>query len=591
MDGFVPGKIANNSTSALKSVAAQDGWSLESGETTNMGGPINSAAATFSLGDNAQKKQFRSILSFNTKFLPDFATITKVTLKVKKHSIVGGGNPVNAFQGFKIDIKKGFFGSAASLQASDFQVGANKSYGPFNPALSGGWYTFDLTLAKSYINTLATGGGVTQIRLRFKLDDNNNSTANILKLYSGNAPVASRPLLIVEYTAAEPVSPAFFPVGPGGSDVIPHQIVRTNNDFLYIFVNQQSSAVLRVYRTKSAGYPESATDFAAPIQFTESSNPISVDAVYNGGNIIHVLINTKNGQIKDYPFDVSTNTFKPSITLATNGGTVGSGLYIGTSGISGMIDLNGILHVAYWTNGNHILHRSYAYNSSSNALNPQDDFFQVDTAGGANHPALAVSPADNSLTIAWVSQADNPTKIRARTRASNGTWGNVQSASTAPVWTSSDNGINIDQGPSLLIDSNGTGHLAYIQSFDPTAGDYGRIHYVTKSGSNWVDQALNVFSHDPAVAINGSGQIYIIGHGHPKNVSCLSMDDICTVKKNSNGTWANPLLFASPPVGSFDSSPSVKWSVVGFNRPETFEFIFFRTPYDSPTVYYARFQN
>jgi hypothetical protein len=40
---------------------------------------------------------------------------------------------------------------------------------------------------------------VTQIRLRFKLDDNNNAVANFLKLYSGNAPAASRPQLIIEY--------------------------------------------------------------------------------------------------------------------------------------------------------------------------------------------------------------------------------------------------------------------------------------------------------------------------------------------------------------------------------------------------------
>jgi hypothetical protein len=37
------------------------------------------------------------------------------------------------------------------------------------------------------------------MRLRFKLDDNNNTIANYLSLYSGNASATSRPLLIVEY--------------------------------------------------------------------------------------------------------------------------------------------------------------------------------------------------------------------------------------------------------------------------------------------------------------------------------------------------------------------------------------------------------
>src|SRR5262249_12858391 len=83
----------------------------------------------------------------------------------------------------------------------------------------------------------------------------------------------------------------YFPIGTGGSDVIPHQIVRTNTDHLYIFANQQSSNILRVYRTVSTGLPGNSGDFAAPIQITETSNLISVDAVYDGGNFIHVLIN------------------------------------------------------------------------------------------------------------------------------------------------------------------------------------------------------------------------------------------------------------------------------------------------------------
>jgi hypothetical protein len=85
------------------------------------------------------------------------------------------------------------------LQPNDFQAGANKSYGPFKPPLSKGWYSLNLTLANSSINRLNSNGGVTQIRLRFKLDDNNNKVANTLKLFSGNAPGASRPQLIIEY--------------------------------------------------------------------------------------------------------------------------------------------------------------------------------------------------------------------------------------------------------------------------------------------------------------------------------------------------------------------------------------------------------
>ena len=387
------------------------------------------------------------------------------------------------------------------------------------------------------------------------------------------------------------VSTAYFQVGIGNVDVIPHQIVRANNDYLYVFSYVPSSGVLRMYRTAAPGLPVNGSAFAAPIQITETSFPIGIDAVYDGSRYIHVLMNLLNGSIKDYPFDTTANSFNSPILLASNGGTVTSGGYGSSSGAAGMQDKSGNLHVVYWTNGNHIQHRAYSYNGSTNVLTPLTAFTQVDTAGGANHPSLAVSPLDNSLTVAWVSQADNPTMIRTRTRTSGGTWGGVQSASTAPVWTSTDNGINIDQGPSLIIGSEGVKHLTYIQSFDPTAGDYGRIHYVQDAGAGWVDQALSAFTHDPALAINSAGELFIIGHGHPRSPSCLSMDDMCIIQRNANGTWGNPQLFAShPPTSTFDTSPSVRWSAVGFNRPDVIEFLFSSTPYISPTLYYGRIQ-
>jgi hypothetical protein len=197
-DVFVRDKEALSANIFVKSTASQDGWILESGENTNLGGTFNATAQTINLGDDNLKRQYRALLSFNTSGLPDDAVITKVTLKVKKQGITGGGNPVTTFQGFMVDIKNGTFGASA-LQIGDFQAAASKSYGPFKPALSGGWYSIDLTAGKGYINKLSTASGLTQIRLRFKLDDNDNAIANYLSLFSGNAPAASRPQLIIEY--------------------------------------------------------------------------------------------------------------------------------------------------------------------------------------------------------------------------------------------------------------------------------------------------------------------------------------------------------------------------------------------------------
>lgn len=180
-------------TNVYASVGAQDGWILESSEASNVGGTLNVAAANFRVGDDATNKQYRGVLSFNTgSTLPDNAIVTGAALKVKKS---GGADLVASFQGFMADIKFGSFNTSA-LQGADFQTSASKSYGPFTPPLISGRYSIPLTNAKAYINKL----GLTQIRLRFKLDDNNDAIANYVNFFSGDAIVAAdRPQLTVQY--------------------------------------------------------------------------------------------------------------------------------------------------------------------------------------------------------------------------------------------------------------------------------------------------------------------------------------------------------------------------------------------------------
>jgi hypothetical protein len=188
-------KFLSISQVQLDANGTNDGWIGESSENSGMGGTMNSVATTFNLGDDAANKQYRAILSFNTSTLPDDAIVSKVVLKVKKNGVTGGGNPVNIFQGFMVDIKKGVFGTAV-LELSDFNASASKTIGPLNPTLSiSGWYSINLTGGKAYFNKT----GNTQLRLRFSLDDNNNNVANFLRLYSGNATVTDCPQLVIQY--------------------------------------------------------------------------------------------------------------------------------------------------------------------------------------------------------------------------------------------------------------------------------------------------------------------------------------------------------------------------------------------------------
>jgi basic membrane protein A and related proteins len=186
-------------TTTFRSTGTVDGYVLESTQTSEVGGSCSSTMTFLLLGDSAAKQQYRTILSFSTgALLPDNAVITKVTLKVMKQSILGGGNPITMFQGFMVDVKKGYFGTAF-LNIADFETAANKTLGPFLTPASGGWYSFNLITARNYINKLATLSGLTQIRLRFKLGDNGDAVSNNLKLYSGDSGIATRPQLIIEY--------------------------------------------------------------------------------------------------------------------------------------------------------------------------------------------------------------------------------------------------------------------------------------------------------------------------------------------------------------------------------------------------------
>jgi hypothetical protein len=156
---------------------------------------MNAAQTTFNVGDAAGDKQFRSLLSFNTASLPDNAVITAVTFKVMQQS-VAGTNPFTTHGNLMMDIRKGPFAGNAALQLADFQATANKSGMVIPNTPAAGWYVRNLP---ANTLTLINKVGVTQFRLRFALDDNDDLAADLIRFFSGNAPVANRPKLIIRY--------------------------------------------------------------------------------------------------------------------------------------------------------------------------------------------------------------------------------------------------------------------------------------------------------------------------------------------------------------------------------------------------------
>jgi hypothetical protein len=182
----------------FRGIGVNDGWILESTSTSSRGGLVNTADAVLRIGDNELDREYRSILSFNTINLPDNAIITKVTLKIKRQTIVGT-DPFSAMGKLLVDIRTPHFGASAALVKPDFQATASMNdIGDFPKTLISGWYRKIWTSDTFF--SLINLKGRTQFRLQFANGDNDNLSTDYIAIYSGNyATVTDRPMLIIEY--------------------------------------------------------------------------------------------------------------------------------------------------------------------------------------------------------------------------------------------------------------------------------------------------------------------------------------------------------------------------------------------------------
>ena len=183
-------------TANYRSVAANDGWVRESTEASEAGGTIG-ATGTCRAGDDAADRQYRSILDFNTRSLPDDAVILSVVLEVKKTSLVG--DSWSATHGaLLVDIRRGGFNKAVALEIMDFQAAANlNAVASFVSVPGGNWFRASLSAdALAKINLT----GHTQFRVRYAIGDDDDGAADYFAFACGDALTPrSRPVLRVTY--------------------------------------------------------------------------------------------------------------------------------------------------------------------------------------------------------------------------------------------------------------------------------------------------------------------------------------------------------------------------------------------------------
>ncbi len=188
-------------TVTITSTGPQDGWILEKAQGSGTGGTVGPAtASTFQLGDSPANQQYRAILSFPTYTLPKGAVIKSAVLKIKPSGALTGINPFTIFGNLYADIRKGFFGTAATLELADFNAAPTlPKAATFGKTPVNGWYTAPIS-GIGNINQTMNGNGLTQFRLYFNIPTNSNLKADWMPFWSGDyATINLRPQLVITY--------------------------------------------------------------------------------------------------------------------------------------------------------------------------------------------------------------------------------------------------------------------------------------------------------------------------------------------------------------------------------------------------------
>lgn len=187
--------VAYGRSLSFSSIAADDGWVLESAQGSKVGGSTDSTGK-LRVGDDYLKKQYMGILSFDTSTIPAGATVVAATLKLRRDSVQ---NNISALGSLRVGIKKGDFDGNQTLQTSDFQASAFPDVvALFSiPATDGEWAVG--TLVPSSLAEINPDGR-TQFRVYFENGTNNNSNGDFISFNSGNDTIAAyRPVLEVSY--------------------------------------------------------------------------------------------------------------------------------------------------------------------------------------------------------------------------------------------------------------------------------------------------------------------------------------------------------------------------------------------------------
>ena len=123
-DGDGKGNACDLETLSISSIGSEDGWVLESGENTSVGGAKNNTGTgsqAIRFGDHKNDRQYKGVLSFDLSALPNNAAVTGSIIRLTRVNSSIVGSPGNLGE-ITVDIVQGAFNGNAALENADFQA-------------------------------------------------------------------------------------------------------------------------------------------------------------------------------------------------------------------------------------------------------------------------------------------------------------------------------------------------------------------------------------------------------------------------------------------------------------------------------------
>lgn len=358
-------------------------------------------------------------------------------------------------------------------------------------------------------------------------------------------------------------APAMVNVGPGTTDPSPRQLVRTSGDVLYVVApngtvyspSAPTTPKLVVWRANKPGTPDS---FAAMDSAHAPGGGVnSAAAAIDGADQIQALWITP-GRIGYGVFDTASNLWQSRMTLAeTNWTSYGQG----DEGVALAVDAHGNPY-AVWNyldpNGMLRLHLAIGTGGGFGAPMQVDD---IDANGGARHPSVGFAP-NGDFVVAWIDGDggySTPGTVRTRVLHPNGVW---DPSYAVPGETA---GSSLDQSCSLLIGTDGTRHITFLND-----GNVIRYYYDTGSGWTGDQQPPSQVTHDPVLGPDGAGGLYIYGHATPVGAINGLGDGKLRFHKPAGATAWSPYNLIRD--GYIDDASNARWSQFFDNHPDEVDF-------------------